>query len=299
MGTQQKKFPALLQRRSTHALRGTASLASTLCVLFGAVIGIGAVGCATTPPKNEKTQESSETKVPPVLFLHRKDRERMLEQQRIAQELAKNGNIFPKNDTPSSRHATDTSSVSDTTLANVFALPTATKKTDIQPLPIPLGVGDTALVGVGRDQATVAMLLQYDLATAKQRVGSSAIYTLQIARYGLLENRKPTPEELASFRSAAEEAVLLLRSAGDEAYFYHGLAGSTVTIGLFEEADYVTQTRGFDGAMKQLPRPFESARLMASRAKFPHNLVNGQTLEVRTRGSSNTITQPSFVVGVP
>lgn len=258
-------------------------------------------GCATTKPVTKPKEETTAQKPPPVLFLRRKDRERLLEQQRLAAELAKNPHASNAS-TDAQRAAmkkNNSGNVSNDAIANIFGLPPGSQTDSATPTLSPSGVGDKALVGVGRDQETVGMLLQYDLSTAKQRVGSHAIYTLQVARYGHIDNQRPTNEELASFRNAAEEAVLQLRTAGDEAYFYHGPAGSTVTIGLFEDADYVTTTKGPDGNTQQLPRPYESARLMAARTKFPHNLVNGQTLEVRTKGSKDPITQPSFVVGVP
>lgn len=299
MGTQQNNFVLSPKHATPHALRGSASSAIRFCICFCALSMIGA--CATTKPVTKPKEETTAQKPPPVLFLRRKDRERLLEQQRLAKELAENSQAT--NTTADAQREAlrrnASGNVSNTTIANLFDLPSSSQSSESTARPLPTGFGDQAIIGVGRDQATVAALIQYDLATAKQRVGSHAIYTLQVARYGLLDNTRPKPDELASFRQAAEEAVLQLRAAGDEAYFYHGPAGSTVTIGLFEDADYVTTTKGPDGNTTQLPRPYESARLIAARAKFPHNLVNGQTLEVRTKGSKEPIIQPSFVVGVP
>ncbi len=301
MGTQQNNFALSPPHTTPHALRG-AALSFMLCAICFCALAFTSA-CATTKPVTKPQEESTAQKPPPVLFLRRKDRERLLEQQRLAAELATNpqaGNASADAQRAAmKKNNSGTSNVSGSTIANIFDLPSTSQTPNAAPLPLPSGVGDQAIIGVGRDQATVATLIQYDLATAKQREGPHVIYTLQVARYGLLDNTRPKPEELASFRQAAEEAVLQLRAAGDEAYFYHGVAGSTVTVGLFEEADYVTTTKNADGSNAQLPRPYESARLMAARAKFPHNLVNGQTLEVRTKGSKDPITQPSFVVGVP
>jgi hypothetical protein len=155
------------------------------------------------------------------------------------------------------------------------------------------------MVGASFDGATAATLMQFDLSTVHDRVGEEIKYTLQVARYGHTDRSQPTPEELAGFREAAEQAVLELRREGDEAFFYHGPFGSSVTIGLFSEADYLTQIRDPSGGLTNLPRPYESASLASLRAKYPHNLVNGATLQSRRKGTDEMVTQGSFLVGVP
>lgn len=132
----------------------------------------------------------------------------------------------------------------------------------------------------------------YDLRNVHTRFGDKAIYTLQVAIYGRNDRNVPSSEDIASFRRAAEEAVVSLRRGGEQAFYYHGPSRSTVTIGVFYEEDHDPTT---------LPR-IESERLKAAREQHPLNLLNGQGItQVLTdeRGQKIRKPQPSFLVGIP
>jgi hypothetical protein len=111
-------------------------------------------------------------------------------------------------------------------------------------------------------------LPEFDLRNAKKMKGPDALYTLQVARYGRVDTQAPTPAELAEFRKAAEEATLRLRREGEQAYYYHGPIGSTVTIGIFGKDDFAP---GESGGKPE----YQSPALLALRKRFPNNLVNG------------------------
>jgi len=132
----------------------------------------------------------------------------------------------------------------------------------------------------------------YDLRNVHTRFGAKALYTLQVAIYGRNDRAAPSTEDLASFRRAAEQAVITLRREGEQAFYYHGPSRSTVTVGVFYEEDHDPTT---------LPR-IESERLKAARANHPLNLLNGQGItQVLTdeRGQKVRKPQPSFLVGIP
>jgi hypothetical protein len=290
---------------------------TTRIFMFGAMLlwcamGLGA--CAGTQDGNEggKTQAPAEGKeraaAPPVQFLYRRDRERLREQQELAGRMgtgsdAQTGGAGARTGTGTGAGGGDGKMSPE--IAALFDLSGATRtgEGDASAKSRLSGAnvlsGDRAVVGATFDGATAATLMQFDLSTVRDRVSDDIKYTLQVARYGHTDRAQPTPEELVGFREAAEKAVLELRQAGDEAFFYHGPFGSTVTIGLFSEADYVTQVRDANGTITNLPKPYESATLAALRAKYPHNLVNGATLQTRRKGSEEMVTQGSFLVGVP
>ncbi|QYU67646.1 hypothetical protein J4558_22520 [Leptolyngbya sp. 15MV] len=142
-------------------------------------------------------------------------------------------------------------------------------------------------------------LPQYDLRNVRSSEGNWALYTLQVAFYGRIDGRAPTPAEMTEARKAAEEAVIRLRREGEKAFYYHGPRGSTVTIGLFGEEDY----RAAEGGQRA---EFESPALRVLRQRYPHNLVNGagvrQTVTVvgpDGRPVRQQVMQPSRLVGVP
>lgn len=112
---------------------------------------------------------------------------------------------------------------------------------------------------------------EYDLRQAKKRNGDWVLYTLQIGVY-TRRDKAPTEKDLAEFRKTAELAVTKLRREGEQAFYYHGPTGSTVSIGLFGEEDFKPDQPGV-----------ESPLLSALRKRHPHNLFNGQ-------GSRETIT---------
>lgn len=129
---------------------------------------------------------------------------------------------------------------------------------------------------------------EYDLNGVKRDRGEDALYTLQVAIYTRLNTNTPRPQELAEFRKAAEKAVVELRREGEEAFYYHGPRGSTVTVGVFGPRDHDPTKPGRD-----------SFALMETRRRHPLNLVNGATLLARTRGQAEARPQPSFLVPIP
>lgn len=137
--------------------------------------------------------------------------------------------------------------------------------------------------------AAAGTMPDYDLATVKARRGTrKPLYSLQIAVYGRPDNTDPTPQDMASFRSLAEEAVVRLRREGEQAYYYHGPNRSMVTIGVFNE-----QEAGFTSRFQG-----EGAALALARQKFPNNLLNGEAVRERVGGSVARV-QPSRLVEIP
>lgn len=131
---------------------------------------------------------------------------------------------------------------------------------------------------------------EFNLANVKSTPGLGwALYTLQIGAYAHIDNRAPTPSELAAFRKAAEAAAIQLRREGEEAFYYHGPHRSSVTVGLFGEKDYDVRSPGVG----------DSPALRALRRKYPYNLVNGATYKVKLPGQTESREQPSRVVVVP
>ena len=131
----------------------------------------------------------------------------------------------------------------------------------------------------------------YDLRRVKERYGKNAVYTLQVGIYGRGDYQTPSPEDLASFRKAAEEAASELRSQGVMAFYYHAPARSMVTVGVFSERDFDATT---------LP-PTQSPQLRKMRERFPNNLLNGQGIKetVRTESGKVTRLQSSQLVAIP
>jgi hypothetical protein len=134
-----------------------------------------------------------------------------------------------------------------------------------------------------------------DLSMVASTLGKDAVYTLQVGVYRLMEDREASASELALFRQQAEAAAIALRAQGQEAYYYHGPRSSTVTVGLFGEADLITHTRDEYGQMVKLPRPRFSARVREAMAVSPNNLVNGKT--VAGRGGRGN--QESGLIRIP
>jgi hypothetical protein len=105
-------------------------------------------------------------------------------------------------------------------------------------------------------------LPQFDLRNVR-REKPWAIYTLEVGMY-MRVDQPPTLKELEEFRRTAEQAVVQLRREGEEAYYHHGVKGSSVTIGLFGEEDFDAQTG------------YQAPSLVQLRKRFPHSLYNGQ-----------------------
>lgn len=150
--------------------------------------------------------------------------------------------------------------------------------------------------------AAVGRLPEFDLRLVPKREGGArAKYTLQVAQYCRPDNQEPTPEEQKIFRAAAEEACVRLRREGELAFYFHGNRISTVTVGLFTEADYQTTAgRSRDPeAVVVMRRPVESEELQAARARHPYNLVNGQAAKLKSRAEQQGRLIPSMIVEIP
>ncbi len=116
-----------------------------------------------------------------------------------------------------------------------------------------------------------------------------ARYSLQVGVYARPDKRTPSPQDLAEFRKAAEQAVQVLRREGEEAYYYHASASSMVTVGAFDEGDYDPNRPGIS----------DGPALKAARERHPYNLVNGQGFRERRPGEKEGRLQPSFIVMIP
>lgn len=137
---------------------------------------------------------------------------------------------------------------------------------------------------------------EYDLRNAKTLHGGWALYTLQVGVYSREGGKPPTPQELAEFRKAAEQAAAQLRREGQQAFYYHGPHRSMVTIGLFGKDDY-----SIDPDDSTVTESFALQRL---KREFPYNLLNGRGIRQRVKGRPENDPnayemQPSFLVAVP
>lgn len=133
---------------------------------------------------------------------------------------------------------------------------------------------------------------EWDLRNVRARLGSNAEYTLQVGVYARVGGGVPTPEEVAEFRRAAEQAVASLRADGEQAFYYHGPTSSTITIGAFDASEH-------DSSVSP---PIESRHLRELRKRHPHNLVNGAGFrETATTDSGRSIQrlQRSQLVQIP
>jgi len=150
---------------------------------------------------------------------------------------------------------------------------------------------------------TAGNIPQFNLSIAKDfPANRNCIYTLQVAQYRRLDDVSPTMAEREEFRRAAEGAAVTLRREGEEAYYYHGPRMSVVTIGMFTDKEYRTQnTRSANDPRSTvvLTRPVESLEIKQLRERQPYNLVNGQAMKTRTKGSSTAQMQRSIMVEIP
>jgi hypothetical protein len=135
---------------------------------------------------------------------------------------------------------------------------------------------------------------EFDLRNAQRIHGRWAMYTLQVGIYRREDAKASSAAEIAEFRRLAEEAVLTLRREGEQAFYYHGPASSTVTIGLFSVEDFDPQLR------------LESPRLRTLRQRYPNNLLNGAGIKRRMTVTDQRGRQvrterldPSMLVAVP
>jgi hypothetical protein len=130
-----------------------------------------------------------------------------------------------------------------------------------------------------------------DLRLVRQKQGKKKIlYTLEVAEYGRPDRAVPTDKELREFRESAERASVVLRREGNEAYYYHLPQVSVVTVGIFNEDDYVTSRQTKDGSVVTI-RPKESPRLSEVRKKFPVKLLNGQGIRVKKKDVAPSVVE--------
>lgn len=116
-------------------------------------------------------------------------------------------------------------------------------------------------------------LPEMDLTRARDKYGPGAKYTLEAGFYGRNDNVAPNAADLAEFRKAAEEAATRLRQAGELAFYYHGPRRSSVTVGLFDDADFDPKDP-----------TFRSTRLADARKLHPYHLYNGEAIRIKGRG---------------
>jgi hypothetical protein len=126
-------------------------------------------------------------------------------------------------------------------------------------------------------------IAELDLRKARAVFGEQAKYTLQVGAYARGDAQPASADELSQFRALAEQAAQELRRQGETAFYYHGPRMSLVTVGVFSDEDMAGVDR--DDAGGQTPRP-ESVALQEARRKFPHALLNGKGVTVRSRGAS-------------
>ncbi|MDI1290166.1 MAG: hypothetical protein PSX37_09510 [bacterium] len=150
---------------------------------------------------------------------------------------------------------------------------------------------------------TIGTIPQYDLTTAKELPSNrKCIYTLQVAQYCRPDSTPPSMGERAEFRKAAEQAAVTLRREGEEAYYYHGPRMSVVTVGMFTDVEYRTQSkRSMENpeSTVMLTRPVESLEIKQLRERRPYNLVNGQAMKTKTKGDNDAKIQRSIMVEIP
>lgn len=120
---------------------------------------------------------------------------------------------------------------------------------------------------------------ELNLLSAKATFGRQAQYTLQIAVYEAAERAKA--------KRAAEEAALRLRRDGELAFYYHGPARSSVTVGVFSDKD-------FDARLTP-----KNPALVALQQRYPDNLLNGQFPIVEKGPGGEERKQPSTLVQIP
>lgn len=138
---------------------------------------------------------------------------------------------------------------------------------------------------------------EWDLRNAK------GVWSLQVAVFY-------NSEQMNSRKQAALEYCKILREQGFDAYYHHGTANSSVTIGAFprEAIQEIRQDLGIDPATGRPVTGVQSkivdARMLDLQRQFPHNTENGhvfyeiirdpQTNEVKQR-----IPRASFPVAIP
>lgn len=111
--------------------------------------------------------------------------------------------------------------------------------------------------------------------------------------------------EMRQRRAAAEEYCRILREQGEEAYFHHGAARSSVCIGLFpkeaiQNVEHVNPFTGEKSAVNRIVDP----RMLALQQKYPMNLENGRPMheivrDPATGAVKERVPVPTFPVLTP
>lgn len=133
---------------------------------------------------------------------------------------------------------------------------------------------------------------EWDLRNAKAKYGKQAEFTLQINIYTNPSGRS-SASEVREFHRAAEEAVRTLRKENADAFYFHDQAGSTVTVGLFNQDE-------LDSGMSLRPGAGSGVRELQKR--FPYAMMNGRGVKERSvdaQGKPVESMRPSFIVRVP
>lgn len=136
----------------------------------------------------------------------------------------------------------------------------------------------TAFLAPPPEQVDLGDAPELNLASARRSFGPRAAYTLQIGVYEA-QNRDAA-------KRAAEEAAARLRRDGELAFYYHGSTRSSVTVGVFTDADFDDQLRPTNPTM------------IALQQRYPLNLLNGQ-YPIVERVGEDTRRQPSTLVRIP
>lgn len=117
----------------------------------------------------------------------------------------------------------------------------------------------------------------------------AGFYTLQIGYYDQNYGN--------DYRKAAEQAVLSLRSEGEEAYFHHFPQQSTITIGIFDDRDVIrNMVPGEDGTV--MVSYTYSSRVRELQNRFPNHLANGMTIVDRGGASQEGVNQRTMLVKI-
>lgn len=125
-----------------------------------------------------------------------------------------------------------------------------------------------------------------------------AFWSLQVAVFY-------NTDEFHSRRSAAEEYCRLLRESGEDAYYHHGPANSSVCVGLypFEAVAEVRQENALAGRTTTR-MAIVDAKMLAAQKRYPCNLENGHRMydivrDARTGDVKERAPRPSFPVILP
>lgn len=111
-------------------------------------------------------------------------------------------------------------------------------------------------------------------------------------------------ENMRSRRSAAEEYCALLRQQGEDAYYHHGPANSSVYVGTYpkEAVVEVRREEPLTGVVQNVLRIVDP-RMLEAQKRFPTGTENGHTLYEIHRGADGEVKErvatPSFPVILP